>query len=94
MNNEPVLQIMLSDNGIGYAPEILERLNNAENDMYAKEHVGISNLKRRISLIYKSNYQFAFYNKPSGGACALIYLPIKGELHKTLPSAFKGESEK
>ncbi|WP_270395368.1 sensor histidine kinase [Mediterraneibacter massiliensis] len=94
LHNEPVLQIMLSDNGIGYAPEILERLNNAENDMYAKEHVGISNLKRRISLIYKSNYQFAFYNKPSGGACALIYLPIKGELHETLPSAFKGESEK
>ncbi len=72
----PVMQIHLSDNGVGYAPEILERLNSNDNDIFAKKHVGISNLKHRIALIYKTNYQFAFYNNPSGGACALIYLPL------------------
>lgn len=72
----PVMQIHLSDNGVGYSPEILERLNSSENDIFAKKHVGISNLKHRIALIYKKNYQFAFYNNPSGGACALIYLPL------------------
>ncbi len=72
----PVMQIHLSDNGIGYTPEMLEKLNSSGNDLFAKKHVGISNLKHRISLIYKTNYQFAFYNNPSGGACVLIYLPL------------------
>lgn len=76
LNDVPVMQIHLSDNGVGYTPEMLERLNSSENDLFAKKHVGISNLKHRIALIYKSNYQFAFYNNPSGGACALIYLPL------------------
>jgi LytS/YehU family sensor histidine kinase len=72
----PVMQIHLNDNGVGYTPEMLEKLNNSENDLFAKKHVGISNLKHRIALIYKTNYQFAFYNNPSGGACVLIYLPL------------------
>lgn len=72
----PVMQIQLSDNGMGYSPETLERLNSSEKDLFAKKHVGISNLKHRIALIYKTNYRFAFYNNPSGGACALIYLPL------------------
>ena len=69
---------MLSDNGTGDSEEVLERLNSSENDLFATKHVGISNLKHRIALIYKTDYQFAFYNKPSGGACGLIYLPITG----------------
>ncbi|HBI71620.1 MAG TPA: hypothetical protein DDY59_00325, partial [Lachnospiraceae bacterium] len=76
LEGEPVMQIHLSDNGIGYSPEVLEKLNSSENDLFAKKHVGISNLKHRIALIYKTNYQFAFYNIPSGGACVLIYLPL------------------
>ena len=75
----PVMQIHLSDNGVGYTTEMLEKLNSSEYDLFAKKHVGISNLKHRIALIYKSNYQFAFYNNPSGGACVLIYLPLLKE---------------
>ena len=75
----PVMQIHLSDNGVGYPPDILEKLNSSENDLFAKKHVGISNLKHRIGLIYRANYRFAFYNSPSGGACALIYLPLLEE---------------
>lgn len=78
----PVMQIQISDNGIGYSQEILDQLNSSENDLFAKEHVGISNLKHRIALIYKSNFQFAFYNKPNGGACALIYLPLLEKLEE------------
>ena len=76
LNGKPVMQIMLSDNGTGYDQETLDRLNSSENDLFARKHVGISNLKRRIALIYKTDYQFAFYNKPAGGACGLLYLPL------------------
>lgn len=82
LNGQPAMQIMLSDNGTGYDPETLQRLNSSENDLFAKKHVGISNLKHRIALIYKTNYQFAFYNKPSGGACGLIYLPLREDTDK------------
>lgn len=76
LNGKPVMQILLSDNGTGYNSETLDRLNSTENDLFARKHVGISNLKHRIALIYKTDYQLAFYNKPSGGACVLIYLPL------------------
>lgn len=76
LEGSPVMQLQISDNGVGYSKEMLDQLNSSENDLFAKEHVGISNLKHRIALIYKTNFQFAFYNKPKGGACALIYLPL------------------
>ncbi len=79
LNGVPVMQIILSDNGIGYSAKILERLNSPQDDLFATKHVGVSNLKHRVSIIYKKDYQFAFYNKPSGGACSLIYLPIVRE---------------
>lgn len=78
----PVMQIQISDNGSGYTHEVLDQLNRSENDLFKMEHVGISNLKQRIGLIYKSNYRFAFYNKPNGGACALIYLPLVEHIEK------------
>lgn len=78
-NGVPVMRILLSDNGIGYSEETLGKLNSSENDLFATKHVGISNLKHRIALLYKTDYQFAFYNKSSGGACGLLYLPLNRE---------------
>ncbi|MBC5689577.1 histidine kinase [Mediterraneibacter sp. NSJ-55] len=94
LDGQTVMQILLSDNGIGYAPDVLERLNNSEYDLFAREHVGISNLKHRVSLIYKSHYRFAFYNKPAGGACALIYLPLKEDCAPIFPLPPKEEQNK
>lgn len=76
-NGIPVMRILLSDNGTGYDAKTLERLNSSENDLFATKHVGISNLKHRIALLYRENYQFAFYNKSAGGACGLFYLPLR-----------------
>ena len=92
LNGKRVMQIMLSDNGSGYTPETLEKLNSSENDLFATKHVGISNLKHRIALIYKTDYQFAFYNKPSGGACGLIYLPLKADTQEK-SNENKGDKE-
>ena len=44
---------------------------------YEDYHVGITNLKKRIELIYGTNYYITFYNEPAGGACTLIYLPLE-----------------
>ncbi len=91
LNAQDVMQILISDNGIGYSPDMLEKLNSPECDLFAKKQVGISNLKHRIALIYKTNYQFAFYNKPSGGACTLIYLPLIEHVNHTTSQTIKEE---
>ncbi len=61
------------------------------NNLYADKHVGIENLKHRIDIIYRSNYEHTFYNSPAGGAKAVIVLPLLREspqiLHGTLDFA-------
>ena len=57
--------------------KMLDKLNCEESDLYEDYHVGITNLKKRIELIYGTNYYITFYNEPAGGACTLIYLPLE-----------------
>lgn len=71
----PHIRLRLSDNGEGFSDEMLATLNGPSDNRFEQYHVGISNLKRRIALIYSSGYELAFYNGTDGGACALICLP-------------------
>lgn len=77
LENSSVVQIRLFDNGTGYSQDILDKLGSNEYDIYEDYQVGITNLKKRVALIYKEGYSFAFYNEPAGGACSVIYLPLK-----------------
>ena len=47
-----MLQLRISDNGIGYNNDILELLNSDKQSLYSHKQVGIANLKYRISIIY------------------------------------------
>lgn len=76
MENGQYIRIRLSDNGVGYTDEVLQKLS-VVNEEFEQYNIGINNLQRRIRLIYKNNYQMAFYNLQSGGACTVIYLPIE-----------------
>jgi len=67
-----------ADNGVGYSKEVLKKLSDAD-EQFEQHHVGISNLRRRMKLIYHDDYQVAFFNVLGGGACSLIYLPIRKE---------------
>lgn len=80
LEDRPYMRLRLSDNGIGYSKDILEKLNCPDSELYEKYHVGISNLKKRLQLIYQTDYQCTFYNEASGGACALICLPLEETL--------------
>ncbi|MEX1377240.1 MAG: histidine kinase [Eubacteriales bacterium] len=76
IEDKPFIRIRLSDNGIGYSKEMLEILNAEDDYAFEEYHVGISNLKHRIRLIYKKDYEATFFNKPTGGASALFHLPM------------------
>jgi sensor histidine kinase YesM len=78
VEEKPYIRLRLSDNGIGYGKEVLKKLSEAD-EQFEQYHVGISNLRRRMTLIYQNDYQMAFFNVPGGGACSLIYLPMQKE---------------
>lgn len=78
IENKPYMRLRLSDNGIGYSKDVLKKLSDAD-EQFEQYHIGISNLRRRMTLIYQNDYQLAFFNALGGGACSLIYLPIRKE---------------
>jgi two-component system sensor histidine kinase YesM len=78
IEKKPFIRLRLSDNGAGYSKEVLKKLSEAD-EQFEQYHVGISNLRRRMALIYQNDYQIAFFNAPGGGACSLIYLPMQKE---------------
>ena len=76
------LSLRVSDNGYGYPQEMLEELNQPVTAFqYRSYHVGIDNLKYRISLIYGENANWYFYNSPYGGAITEITLPEELDEH-------------
>lgn len=72
------LRIHLSDNGGGYTEEVLESINNSQADLFADQHVGINNLRHRVSILYGGECHMAFYNENEGkgGAHSVIYIPL------------------
>lgn len=70
------LQIHCSDNGCGYSPEVLEKINAELDGTFDQYNVGINNMKRRMSIVYKNDFHAAFYNLPTGGACSVLFVPI------------------
>lgn len=73
---KPYVRLRLLDNGVGYSNEVLKKLSEPD-EQFEQYHIGISNLKKRMSLIYQNNFEIAFFNAPGGGACSLIYLPLE-----------------
>ncbi len=78
MGKKPYIRLRLSDNGVVYGKDVLKKLSETD-EQFEQYHVGISNLRRRMVLIYQNDYQMAFFNGPGGGACSLIYLPMRKE---------------
>lgn len=46
------IHMVIQDNGIGFEPDILEKLNRNESISEGGEHIGISNVKERLRLVY------------------------------------------
>ena len=75
-NDTSYMCIRMQDNGDGYPKEILDAINQPAKFSFEDHHVGINNLKHRLSILYGDQYSFAFYNLPSGGACSIIFIPL------------------
>jgi len=72
------LDIVVSDNGQGYADEWLAKINRDDDDEPEGDHIGILNLKKRIELQYGEKAEFVVRN--DHGAISEVLLPIKKQV--------------
>ena len=78
------LILTIRDDGVGMEPEALERYNSsiALHDDGTHSHIGITNVLRRLNMIYRDEEQESaamlthFENQPEGGLCITINIPL------------------
>lgn len=69
--------ILVMDNGSGFSSEELEKLKNSQEQSSSSDHIGLSNVRQRLKLIYGDGAQIFFMNAPGGGAVSEILIPIE-----------------
>lgn len=69
------LLFSIHDNGLGFPPEILARINNNEDISVNGHHIGIQNIKERIKLFYDGDGSVQIESEP-GNTLVKIRLPI------------------
>ncbi|CQR57214.1 integral membrane sensor signal transduction histidine kinase [Paenibacillus riograndensis SBR5] len=73
---EQVTVIQISDNGPGFAPEVLEKLVRGQPlDQSKGTHIGIMNTLKRLEYLYYKKAAVHFSNIEGGGASVIITLP-------------------
>lgn len=73
------LVLRIEDDGVGMAPELMEKLNRGE--MVRKENgksIGLWNLLQRIRYIYRGNCSIYFKALSGGGTSVTVQLPVNG----------------
>lgn len=74
--SQDYVNIIISDTGKGFSEEMLKKLNCTNSDLYTGEHIGISNIRHRLMLLYHENVSISFSNQAIGSHVEL-FLPIK-----------------
>lgn len=69
------VDITIQDNGDGFEDSILHDLNGSKRTIYAENHVGVTNVRNRLAILYGDKAMLAFFNTPLG-ALAEIIIPI------------------
>lgn len=69
-------RLIEEDNGPGFSKEALEKIINAEaDDPFTKEHLGLTNVRYSLNLIYKRDDLLRISNRPEGGAHIELLIP-------------------
>ena len=71
--------LTVTDNGGGFPEDVIAEINEPDSPLYAQNHVGINNVKKRLQLIYGDRALYAFFNRDMGermGSVSEILIPI------------------
>lgn len=67
------------DNGGGFPQEVLDKLNDAStNELNTKEHLGLSNVRYTMHLVYGRDDLLRVSNREAGGARVELWIPDEG----------------
>lgn len=70
------ITLRVEDSGGGFSPEALERLREESSQSpYTKEHLGLSNVRYTLNLVYHRNDLLQVGNRPEGGAWVELWIP-------------------
>ena len=67
--------LTVEDNGSGFPENVIKEINDPDSPLYAQHHVGINNIKKRMSLIYGDSVLYGFFNRDTGSVSE-IFIPI------------------
>lgn len=70
--------LTVSDNGSGFPESVIQEINDPDSPLYGQHHVGINNIKKRMSLLYGDEVLYAFFNRDTGSVSE-IFIPIDPE---------------
>ena len=74
--DEDFLEIIVTDNGEGFKPDVLSRLNeNLQISHNDRECLGIFNIQQRLKYLYHGNAQITFQNVIPHGASVRMRIP-------------------
>ena len=78
-------RLIEEDNGPGFSKEALEKIETAEaDDPFTKEHLGLTNVRYSLNIIYKRDDLLRLSNKPDGGAHIELLIPEEENLDETV----------
>lgn len=75
MEEERLVDIIITDNGNGFSQEVLKKLNSHTTVQYTEDNVGIANIRQRLYLIYGDKGVLQCNNTAEGAQCEVI-LPV------------------
>jgi two-component system sensor histidine kinase YesM len=76
MEEENLLDIIITDNGNGFSQDVLEQLNAQTPYQYSENNVGIANIRQRLYLLYGEKAILQCNNLMEGAQSEMI-LPVK-----------------
>lgn len=70
------VRLTVEDNGDGFPPEVIEKfLEERDDPVFTKEHLGLSNVRYTLNLVYHRSDLLRLSNCPGGGARVEIWIP-------------------
>ncbi len=70
------IHLTVEDNGDGFPEEVLERFRSEQEDpVFTKEHLGLSNVRYTLRLVYHHRARLLLSNREKGGARVEIWIP-------------------
>lgn len=76
---EDSICLTVSDNGVGMKTERIDYINSHISDTEGNIGYGITNINKRIELMYGEQYGLHFLSNEGGGICVEILLPMEVE---------------